>query len=128
MSKRFQQRCALDGDLHSAHPREEKGGLRVALATDLRKSGREMTPKTFDAQPQAVGKEALQKPRSRNPAHSCNCRFSSSISSASVLSVLTRLSIFRTACRTVVWSRPPNRRPISGSERSVSALARYIAT
>src|SRR5262249_11880231 len=61
-------------------------------------------------------------------AHSCNCRFSSSISSASAVSVLTRFSILRTACSTVVWSRPPNRRPISGSERSVSVLARYMAT
>ena len=34
--------------------------------------------------------------------HSCNCRFSSSISSASAVSVLTRFSIFRTACSTVV--------------------------
>ena len=32
----------------------------------------------------------------------------------------TRLSILRTACSTVVWSRPPNRRPISGKERVVS--------
>ena len=62
------------------------------------------------------------------PDHSCNWRFSSSISSASAVSVLTRFSIFRTACSTVVWSRPPKRRPISGSERSVSVLARYIAT
>ena len=29
-------------------------------------------------------------------------------------------SILRTACKTVVWSRPPKRRPISGSERRVS--------
>src|SRR5262249_6198957 len=34
-------------------------------------------------------------------AHSCNCRFSSSISSASAESVLTRFSILRTACSTV---------------------------
>ena len=31
-------------------------------------------------------------------------------------------SILRTACSTVVWSRPPKRRPISGSERRVSDL------
>src|ERR1700732_789628 len=36
-------------------------------------------------------------------------------------------AILRTACRTVVWSRPPNRRPISGSERCVKVLARDIA-
>ena len=34
--------------------------------------------------------------------------------------MLTRFSILRTACSTVVWSRPPNLRPISGSERDVS--------
>src|ERR1700693_4981264 len=44
------------------------------------------------------------------------------------MSLPTRPSILRTACRTVVWSRPPKRRPISGSERSVSVLARYMAT
>ena len=37
-------------------------------------------------------------------------------------------SIFRTACNTVVWSRPPKRRPISGNDRSVNSFARYIAT
>src|SRR5262245_54209312 len=36
------------------------------------------------------------------PDHSCNCRFKSSISSASALSVFTRFSILRTACSTVV--------------------------
>src|SRR6266511_5860433 len=35
-------------------------------------------------------------------AYSCNCRFSSSISSASAESVFTRFSILRTACSTVV--------------------------
>ena len=40
-------------------------------------------------------------PSMRRP-YSCNCRFSSSISSASEESVLTRFSIFRTACSTVV--------------------------
>jgi hypothetical protein len=37
-------------------------------------------------------------------------------------------SILRTACSTVVWSRPPKRRPISGSERGVMTLDRYMAT
>src|SRR6185295_9031238 len=60
--------------------------------------------------------------------YSCNCRFSDSTSSDSAVSRATRASILRTACSTVVWSRPPKRRPISGSERSVSVLARYIAT
>src|ERR1700752_730367 len=60
--------------------------------------------------------------------YSCNCRLSDSTSSDSAVSLATSASILRTACSTVVWSRPPNRRPISGSERSVSVLARYIAT
>src|ERR1043165_10317161 len=63
----------------------------------------------------------------RAAAHSCSSRFSSSISSASTLSLPTRLSILRTACSTVVWSRPPKRRPISGSDRNVKVFARYIA-
>ena len=62
------------------------------------------------------------------PGYSCNCRFSDSTSSESALSRATSASILRTACSTVVWSRPPNRRPISGNERNVSVLARYIAT
>src|SRR3984957_315864 len=64
----------------------------------------------------------------REEPHSCNCRFSDSTSSDSATSLATRASILRTACSTVVWSRPPNRRPISGSERKVSVFARYIAT
>jgi len=59
--------------------------------------------------------------------HSCNWLFKTSISAARVLSTPISDSILRTACRTVVWSRPPKRRPISGNERSVSVLARYIA-
>src|SRR5262249_45694362 len=60
--------------------------------------------------------------------HSWSWRLSDSISSASEVSLPTRFSILRTAWRTVVGSRPPNRRPISGSERRVRVLARYIAT
>jgi hypothetical protein len=40
--------------------------------------------------------------RQGRPAHSCSCRFKSSISSASAVSVVTRFSILRTACSTVV--------------------------
>ena len=40
------------------------------------------------------------------------------------MAALTRL----TACRTVVWLRPPMPRPISGRLCSVSSRARYIAT
>src|ERR1700740_3090495 len=60
--------------------------------------------------------------------YSCNCRLRDSTSSDSAVSLATSASILRTACNTVVWSRPPKRRPISGSERKVSVLARYIAT
>src|SRR5215831_9932814 len=35
--------------------------------------------------------------------------------------------ILRSACMTVVWSRPPNCWPIFGSERSVSSRQRYMA-
>ena len=44
-----------------------------------------------------------------------------------VVACASRPSILRTACSTVVWSRPPKRRPISGSERSVSTFDRYMA-
>ena len=37
-------------------------------------------------------------------------------------------SIFAFACITVVWSRPPNSLPIFGSDESVRARERYIAT
>ena len=40
--------------------------------------------------------------REEAPPHSCSCRFKSSISSASAVSVVTRFSILRTACSTVV--------------------------
>src|SRR5690606_18275085 len=48
-------------------------------------------------------------------------------SSSSAPSAWANSSILLTACMTVVWSRPPNLRPISGSEREVSCLARYMA-
>ena len=48
-------------------------------------------------------------------------------SRASWVSVGRRASMRRTACSTVVWSRPPKRRPMSGSERVVSCLASHIA-
>src|ERR1022692_4544793 len=38
-----------------------------------------------------------------------------------------RERIFRSACITVVWSRPPNCCPIFGSDRSVSSRHRYMA-
>ena len=53
---------------------------------------------------------------------SCRRRLSSSSSSASAASLPLKASILRTAWRTVVWSRPPKRRPISGSDRKVRAF------
>ena len=44
-------------------------------------------------------------------------RFNRSISSSMAVSPARSSSIFRTAYITVVWSRPPNLRPISGSDR-----------
>src|ERR1700761_716899 len=77
-----------------------------------------------------AGTCASTAPRKRGGCvHSlCSWRLSDSTSSDSETSLVTNASILRTACRTVVWSRPPKRRPISGSERSVRVLARYIAT
>src|SRR5690606_14071827 len=59
--------------------------------------------------------------------YSSSIRFRSSTSWARSPSSLISCSTLRTECSTVVWSLPPKRRPISGSEREVRALARYIA-
>lgn len=53
-------------------------------------------------------------------------RLNASTFSAREASSKISSSTLRTACITVVWSRS-NLRPISGSEREVSCLARYIA-
>ena len=50
----------------------------------------------------------------------CSCWFNSVICWRSA-------EIFRTACKTVVWSRPPNSSPISGRLFWVSSLAKYMA-
>src|SRR5436309_98532 len=50
------------------------------------------------------------------------------MSASSSASWARSFSICLTAWITVVWSRPPKRRPISGRERGVSCLERYIAT
>lgn len=55
-------------------------------------------------------------------------RRSISTSSAIWPSIVFSSSMRRTPCITVVWSRPPKRRPISGRLRLVSCLHRYIAT
>ena len=59
--------------------------------------------------------------------HSLNFRISFSQSSCSLPSLSIRWRIWRQACSTVVWSRPPNASPISGRLCSVSSLARAIA-
>src|SRR6185295_5457559 len=146
VAQRLQQVGALDGDLHGRNPARSgtrllQGASKVALSRALRKCARRwkgaypmpiprpaVPPQDARARRVDRGRQSAGHDRPGEPDHSCNWRFSSSISSANALSVLTRFSIFRTACSTVVWSRPPKRRPISGSERSVSVLARYIAT
>src|SRR5208337_3818512 len=59
--------------------------------------------------------------------YSLNSLLKDSSSSLKVGSFETKPSIFRTACSTVVWSLPPKRRPISGSERRVIVFERYMA-
>src|SRR5215211_4208640 len=53
------------------------------------------------------------------------------VSSVTWLNTLRRsainVRIFRSACITVVWSRPPNCCPILGNDRSVSSRHRYMA-
>ena len=60
-------------------------------------------------------------------AYTSSIRRSSSTSSLKPLSVALSSSTLRTACITVVWSRPPNFRPISGKDRAVNCFAKYIA-
>ena len=101
-----------------------RGDRKVARMARKRKGARHRSPrfarrKTFSPPPNRGGRRAFI-PEAGASANST--------SSDSVVSLATSASILRTACSTVVWSRPPNRRPISGSERSVSVLARYIAT
>src|SRR5262249_30382004 len=126
-----------------------KGGERARLAQERAKdqsgfpqegSGAiKCIPSAFQANsghPQAIPTSKRPRPALNRAsffdgcgvAYSCSCRFRISISSAKAMSLPTRPSIFRTACNTVVWSRPPKRRPISGSERRVKVFARYIAT
>src|ERR1700757_1999515 len=101
-----------------------KGGepRRDQSPAHSRESGTQLFGDVQSLGPRVRGDERI------SASYSCNCRFRISISSASAISAPTRPSILRTACSTVVWSRPPKRRPISGSERRVSVLARYIAT
>ena len=72
---------------------------------------------------------AAARDRGRPPGrYASSARRSISTSSAIWPSVAFSSSIRRTPCMMVVWSRPPKRRPISGSDRLVSCLHRYIAT
>jgi hypothetical protein len=135
MSQRSRERAAA-GDIRGAVP--HIAALMRATGISLRwrrvrKSGRFRHMRwccPCRGEPARITPGAGSFPREgrEKPAHSCNWRFNSSTSSDSAASLPTKASILRTACSTVVWSRPPKRRPISGNERSVSVLARYIAT
>src|SRR4029434_1648368 len=108
-------------------------GAKVTKERVFRKGGFPVSGH-IPRRPQAAAKQKAPSDgdgaflRCQVPAYSCNCRLRISISSAKAISLPTRPSILRTACRTVVWSRPPKRRPISGSERKVRVFARYMAT
>lgn len=74
------------------------------------------------------GPGPLEGQRPSNLPQVSSIRRNSSTSSAKALSACISSEMRDTACITVVWSRLPKRRPISGSERDVSCFARYIAT
>ena len=57
-----------------------------------------------------------------------SCRVNNRMSASSSASLARSFSICRTAWITVVWSRPPKRRPMSGSDLGVSCFDSYIAT
>ena len=64
----------------------------------------------------------------QRPEACCLIRFVSSVTWLNTLRrSAMRVRIFRSACITVVWSRPPNCCPIFGSDKSVSSRHRYIA-
>ena len=127
VAQRLQQLCALDGDLHGSASdvkgRQTWRRLRRFL------QGLSAPEPRFSLRFTGLARQA-KGPRDGGPsagvggaaAYSCSCRFRTSISSASMASLPTSPSILRTACSTVVWSRPPNRRPISGSERKRQRL------
>src|SRR2546426_1981499 len=60
--------------------------------------------------------------------HPCRRLTNCSISARNGASPSTSRLIFSQPCSTVVWSLPPNWRPMSGNECFVSWRARYIAT
>src|SRR5262249_58316295 len=109
-----------------AGPLLQRGGLEGEAWRGFRQGCRRRGGRFYPAFWTATADEAFSPPV-LPVRYSCSRRLSSSISSASVVSLSTRPSILRTACSTVVWSRPPKRRPISGRDRSVSVLARYMA-
>src|SRR5262245_49170477 len=140
VTKRFQQGSALDGELHEGTTlerwdRSAPAGAPLQARRDapgpesdaVRRFRQGQGPPGAVFYPGDLERERRPGGVARRPSYSCSRRLSSSISSASVESLSTSPSILRTACSTVVWSRPPKRRPISGSERSVSVLARYMA-
>ena len=134
MAKRLQQGCALDGQLHAprqlrllrgrspACPPGASAGAATARARSARRDAGPYHQWLERAAKKAPGAAAGRRLSRGAAGAASRCPRSAPRRSA------RNSSILRIACITVVWSRPPNLRPISGSERGVSCFARYIAT
>ena len=141
VAERLQQLCALDGDLHYPNPPQLICGPRPlqkrprAQCWRVLGDARRGDSRVADSEQRKFLSLVAYSPAISRRLAGGPRRIPHSWAGASAVrprppapTLPTNSSILRTACRTVVWSLPPNRRPISGSERSVSVFDRYIAT
>ena len=131
---RFQQSSTLDAKLHDPRSFPEPGynreGQGIGNSRPLKRFMRlSLGLSKESAAPSRAGAclPVLAGKPGRN-GHASRVRRSISRSSAIWPSCTFSSSTRLTPCITVVWSRPPKRRPISGSDRLVSCLHKYIAT
>jgi hypothetical protein len=129
MIERLGERASFDDQTHCVilEPRDRT----MRGQPPLTKRGGTLPPPR-DASAKLTVKTVECKPRDASAAasldQSLSSFFRSSTSSRKDGSPCMSCSILRIACSTVVWSRLPKRRPISGRERWVRILARYMPT
>ena len=115
------QKTSVIRGLHSVttiRPQPANQGRPISLsAADFRRFSASRSPRTDRAEVSA-----------NDGVQPSSMRRKRSTSSAKLMSDVRSSSTFFTACITVVWSRPPNFRPISGRDRDVNCFAKYMAT
>src|SRR4029453_7902717 len=103
----------------------------VRLFMEFSRDGGRLAAHGVDAPERAIFRRALTERRStavdEQRAHHCSVSMKRWISLSKSCSLRRISSIFLIEWITVEWCLPPNRRPISGSDLSVSVLQRYIA-